>query len=193
MTLRLDASTRAQLAELKRAEREIKKPLKDAQRHERREQRKSREADRVKFEKRPFPGAEKPTRPKVDDGSGYMGWLHDGLHCIACLVLHEAQPRCSVMEAAHQKLQLADRGFHKRAGRRGPHWTCVPLCRLHHRDGPLRCDPAQSKFWSIIGLEPERLADFIEALNAAYRGGSPGNPIIHSFAELALRNRARAA
>lgn len=189
--LQKDAETRAREAALKAQLREVQKPFKDAQRAER----KVREAERKAFNKRAFPGgAEKPKREKVDDGSSYMAWLHDGLSCIGCLVMGETLPRSlNGIEAAHQKLQLANRGFHKRAGRRGPHWTCVPLCRLHHRDGPLCCDPAQSKFWSILGLAPEELADFIEALNAAYRGGAPGNPIIHRFAHLAARNRVRAA
>jgi hypothetical protein len=133
----------------------------------------------------------RPKQPVVDDGSAYMSWLHHDIPCIACLKLGrlhlvaDGQVAPNRIEAAHQKLQLADRGFHKRAGRRGPHWTCVPLCAGHHREGPLCCDPAQAKFWAIVGFEPETLADFIEALNAAFRDGMPGAGVVQRFAAMA--------
>lgn len=123
----------------------------------------------------------------TDDGSDYMAWLHSDISCVACLVLGRHPTAASVKEAAHQKLQLHDRGFHRRAGRRGPHWTCVCLCAGHHRIGPICCDPAQSKFWGLVGFEPEQVADFIEAMNAAYRDGEPGEAVVRRFAAMARK------
>jgi hypothetical protein len=148
--------------------------------------RRRRSTDRKKADGPKLAG--RPKQPVEDDGSDYMAWLHHDIPCIVCVKLgRTSRPRYTGgdIEAAHQKLQLADRGFHRRAGRRGPHWTCVPLCAGHHRIGPLRCDPAQAKFWAIVGFEPETLADFIEALNAAFRDGMPGAGVVQRFAAMA--------
>lgn len=133
--------------------------------------------------------AARPSQTVEDDGSAYIAWLHHDIPCIACLVLGlrplDADGRPHRIEAAHQKLQLAGRGYHKRAGRRGSHWTCVPLCAGHHRIGPICCDPAQAKFWALLNVGPEHLADFIEALNAAFRADAPGTDVVRRFAQIA--------
>lgn len=116
---------------------------------------------------------------------GYMAWLHDGLSCIGCLVLGRAPLACNPIEAAHQKLQLADRGLHRKLGVRSDDRLCVPLCAYHHRLGPLCCDPAQGKFWSILGLTTEAVADFCLGLHAAYSEGRPGEPVVQAFAHMA--------
>lgn len=145
---------------------------------ERKAKRKDRGA-RVKHERA------KPPQKSTEDAD-YMAWLHEGLPCIACLVLG---PGGGPIEAAHQKLQRADRGWHRRAGRRGPHRTCVPLCRSHHHEGPVCCDPAQAKFWELIGLGVDGAIDFAEALYGAFASGGDGLPIIQEFAATAASQR----
>ena len=120
----------------------------------------------------------RPAKPPIDDGTDYMAWLHRDIPCIACLILGPTGTR---IEAAHQKLQLAERGFTRALGRRGSHFTCVPLCAAHHRTGSPCCDPAQAKFWAILGFTPEGLADFIEALIAAYREDAPGADVVRQY------------
>lgn len=122
-----------------------------------------------------------PKREPADDGAAFMAWLHHDLSCIACLRLGRA-PRDTGIEAAHQKLNRADRGWHKRAGRRGPHRQTVPLCAYHHRTGTPCCDPAQAKFWAILGFSVDDAIDFNEALNAAFDEGRPGEPVVREFA-----------
>lgn len=138
------------------------------------------------------PKLEARKREPVDDGgSAYMAWLHVDIPCLACLVVGKGsrQRYAGRIEAAHQKLQVADRGWHRRAGRRGPHWTCVPLCAGHHRIGPLCCDPAQTKFWSIIGLAVEQVVDFAEELNEAFRKDASGAAVVRRYASIAAAQR----
>lgn len=119
---------------------------------------------------------------------GYLSWLHEDLPCIACLVLGDVAG--GSIEAAHQKINAASRGLQKRAGVRPDDWQTVPLCTTHHRTGPLCCDPAQAKFWAIVGLTPEETADFCRALHDAYRDERDGRVVIRDFASLAAGNRA---
>lgn len=135
------------------------------------------------------PKLARPKRPAADDGSAFMSWVHHDMQCIACLILGRA-PRDTDIEAAHQKLNRADRGWHKRAGRRGPHWQVIPLCAFHHRSGAPCCDPAQAKFWATCGLEVDDVIDLNEALIAAFKAGAPGQPVIARFAGLAAERRA---
>lgn len=122
--------------------------------------------------------------------TGYLSWLHEDLPCIACLVLGEILPQSlNAIEAAHQKINAPGR-VQKRLGVRPDDVWTLPLCRLHHREGPLCCDPAQAKFWSIIGLTPDETADFCLALYAAYQEERDGRAVVHDFASLAAANRA---
>jgi hypothetical protein len=124
--------------------------------------------------------AARKRQPADDGGAAYMAWLHHDIPCIACLILgRSAHPK---IEAAHQKLQMADRGWNRTAGRRGPHRTCVALCAGHHRLGKPCCDPAQTKFWALLGFTVERVIDFVEALNAAFDSDLPGAPVVREFA-----------
>lgn len=132
-------------------------------------------------------------RPKATFGRerdvGFLIWLHEDLPCIACCLLGETN---TPIEAAHQKIQAASRGVHKRLGVRPSDMWCVPLCRSHHREGPLCCDPAQTKFWLIVGLEPEQVADFCMDLYRAYEQERDGSVIVRDFASLAAGQRAAA-
>lgn len=117
----------------------------------------------------------------------YMAWLHAGLPCIACLRFGTTG---SDIEAAHQKLNAPDRGLFKKLGVRPDDVFTLPLCARHHRLGPLCCDPAQAKFWAIVGLDPNDVADLCFALHAAFKAGQAGAPIIHQFAAVAAQARA---
>lgn len=146
------------------------------------------------FSARPFPKREKATHGRERD-TGYLSWLHQDLPCVACLVLgRTSRPRYTgaTIEAAHQKLNVASRGVNKRLGVRPSDMWCVPLCRGHHREGPLCCDPAQTKFWRIVGLEPEDVADFCMALYRAYEQERDGAVVVRDFASLAAGNRVAA-
>lgn len=131
-------------------------------------------------------GRAKPKHGRERDAA-YMGWLHEGLECIACLRFgHTGSP----IEAAHQKVQAADKGLYRKLGVRPDDWLCLPLCATHHRLGPLCCDPAQGKFWSIVGLSADDVADFCAALHRAFQDGQPGAPIITRFAAQAAQGKA---
>lgn len=128
------------------------------------------------------------TKVRRDRDEDYLGWLHEGLPCIGCLVVGPSSS-ASVIEAAHQKINAPSRGVFKRLGVRPSDWLCLPLCAGHHRLDPTCCDPAQAKFWAILGLTPDQLADFIQALNGAFRAGLAGAPVVHRFGDLAARGR----
>ena len=118
---------------------------------------------------------------------GFLSWLHDGVPCIACLRFGATG---TPIEAAHQKIQAAEKGLHRKYGVRPDDWQCVPLCASHHRLGPLCCDPAQAKFWAIVGLEPAAVADFCAEIFAAYQASDPGAPVVRRYADIASRARA---
>ncbi|PZQ59255.1 MAG: hypothetical protein DI570_16475 [Phenylobacterium zucineum] len=131
-------------------------------------------------------------KARRDFDADYVGWLHEDLPCIACVLFGPPETPGRI-EAAHQKLNAPSRGVNKRLGVRPSDLWCVPLCTSHHREGPLRCDPAQAKFWDVIGLEPEQVADFCIALHRAFEAEADGAPVIHEFASLAASQRLEAA
>jgi hypothetical protein len=149
------------------------------------------------FSARPFPKRAKAAHGRERDAS-YLTWLHQDLPCLACNVLGtlrlvvDGQIGSNPIEAAHQKLNVASRGVQKRLGVRPSDLWCVPLCAGHHRLSPLCCDPAQTKFWAVIGLTPEEVADFCLALYRAYEQESDGAVVIRDFASLAAGNRVAA-
>lgn len=174
----MDQEVRRRLSAIKAEERALKRPFKEAQRKQRR-------ADRRDREKR-------TGRALRDRDETFIGWLHEGLPCIACL-LFGPPADAGRIEAAHQKINAPSRGLQKRLGVRPSDMWCVPLCESHHRVGPLCCDPAQAKFWGIVGLTPEQVADLCAALYRAFEGEEDGAPIIRDFASLAAAQRMEAA
>lgn len=128
----------------------------------------------------------KPKHGRQRD-EAFLSWLHDGLPCIACIRFGATGAK---IEAAHQKIQAADKGLHRKMGVRADDWQCVPLCVTHHRLGPLCCDPAQGKFWAIVGLAASDVADLCAELHAAFKAGAPGQPIIARFAAMAAQQKA---
>jgi len=125
-----------------------------------------------------------PAKPKATHGRerdpAYLAWLHEGLSCIACLILGPTGTR---IEAAHQKLNCADRGWHKKLGIRPTDaGRTLPLCRSHHREGPVCCDPAQAKFWALVGLSVEQVIDLCGDLYGAFPDAAAGEAVIRRYA-----------
>lgn len=139
--------------------------------------RKARKADRQTFSSRPFPAKVKPRHGRERDAA-YLSWLHD-LPCLACMIMGSAPREHAHIEAAHQKAQDADRGWHKKAGVRPSDDRTCPLCAWHHRIGPTCCDPAQAKFWALVGVD---VIDFCRALYAAFKAGEDGAAVVRQFA-----------
>jgi hypothetical protein len=143
------------------------------------------------FSARPFPKREKATHGRERD-VGYLAWLHQDLPCVACLVLGPAPADSDHIEASHQKINAASRGVFKRLGVRPSDWLCLPICKGHHRTSTPCCDPAQARFWCVVGLGPEEVADFCKALYRAYEQESDGAQVVRDFASLATGNRVAA-
>ena len=131
------------------------------------------------------PTGEGQRDPRQTDAA-YLAWLHVDTDCIACLI--EGRPAfgggsAEVIEAAHQKLAIASRGW--REGGLGPRIhdaRCAPLCAWHHRLAPNSCDTGgQRKFWDRLGLG-DGVADFCADLKAAFDQGRPAMPVIVQWA-----------
>lgn len=137
------------------------------------------------------PEGEGQRNPRQLDAA-YVSWLHVDVACIACLIEGPApNPHGlqSTIEAAHQNLAIAAKGWRERGGGKRIHDArCVPLCTLHHTGLPNACDNGQRKFWDRLGLR-DAVADFASELVAAFRDGSPAMPIIRKFAALGLSSR----
>ena len=179
--MRMGEAERRRLRALEAEKRAITKPHRDAAR-------KARKVDQRAREKR-------SGKARRDLDETFLGWLREGPPCIACLVLGPARIFGTVLshnpiEAAHQKLNAPSRGLQKRLGVRPSDFWCVPLCASHHRLHPPCCDPAQAKFWALVGLEPEQVADFCIALYGAFEQEADGAVIVREFAALAAGQRA---
>ena len=129
--------------------------------------------------------------PRQEDAA-YLAWLHVDTDCIACMI--EGRPAFGgggshVIEAAHQKLAIASRGW--REGGLGPRIhdaRCVPLCAWHHRLAPNSCDSGgQRKFWDRLGLG-DRIADLCADLYAAFKADAPAMAVLRRFAAMAKAN-----
>lgn len=124
--------------------------------------------------------------------AGFLAWLHENLPCIGCLVEGPGPVEFANIEAAHQKVAIAAKGWSK--GGLGPRVhdlgrTC-PLCAWHHTLAVNACDKGQRQFWDRLGLGDE-VADFCRDLANAYKAGRPGRPVVTSFAAAAIANRAQ--
>jgi len=130
------------------------------------------------------PEAKGQRDPREHDAA-FLSWLHVDTDCIACLI--EGRPANrhglqNAIEAAHQNMAIAAKGWRERGGGKRIHDArCVPLCTLHHTGLPNACDNGQRKFWDRLGLG-DAVADFCAALHAAFRSGHPAMPIIRDFA-----------
>lgn len=130
--------------------------------------------------------------PRQKDAA-FLSWLHVETDCIACLI--EGRPAfggggAEMIEAAHQKLAVASRGW--REGGLGPRIhdaRCVPLCAWHHRLAPNSCDTGgQRKFWDRLGLG-DRIADFCADLFAAFKADKPAIEVIRLYADSTGKGR----
>ncbi|ASE38442.1 hypothetical protein [Brevundimonas vesicularis] len=130
------------------------------------------------------PEAKGQRDPRQVDAA-YLAWLHVDTDCIACLIEgrpHNPHGLQSTIEAAHQNLAIASKGWRERGGGKRIHDArCVPLCTLHHTGLPNACDNGQRKFWDRLGLG-DAVADFCRDLHAAFTADEPALPIIHRYA-----------
>lgn len=116
----------------------------------------------------------------------FVSWLHVDLPCIGCLIEGPGPVGYANIEAAHQKMSIAVKGWGKAGlGPRTHDHRCVPLCAWHHRVARNSCDTGgQAKFWSRLGVG-EDVADFCAALFQAFQNGAAGRPIVLAFAAAA--------
>lgn len=115
--------------------------------------------------------------------AAFMSWLHVDLPCIGCLIEGPGPVGFATIEAAHQKMSIAAKGWAK-AGL-GPRTHDVgrvcPLCTWHHRLARNSCDTGgQAKFWARMGLFDD-VADFCRDLYAAFKADEPGREVVLAY------------
>lgn len=129
--------------------------------------------------------------PRQKDAA-FLSWLHVDTACIACLIEGEpANPHglANAIEAAHQNLAIAGKGWRERGGGKRIHDArCVPLCTLHHTGLPNACDNGQRKFWVRLGLG-DRIADLCADLFAAFKADKPAIEVIRLYADSTGKGR----
>jgi hypothetical protein len=102
-----------------------------------------------------------PKRLAGFDDPKYLAWIRS-LKCVCCKL--EDRTQLLRTEAHH----AGDHGFAQRA----PDSTCVPLCGMHHRLGPLSAHRLGRKFWDVWKLDRDEL---IAALNERYAASNLGS------------------
>lgn len=181
MTLTLTAEARAIIAEADRLKKAARKPAKLADKLERRDRRKAL-AESTAANKRD---------PRQHD-AGFMSWLHADLPCIGCLIEGPGPVGYATIEAAHQKISIAAKGWKKAGlGPRTHDARCCPLCAWHHRISRNSCDVGgQANFWARMGIGDD-VADFCAELLHAYRTHDDGAEVVRSWAAAGLSGRAK--
>jgi hypothetical protein len=113
----------------------------------------------------------------------FVSWLHEDLPCIGCLIEGPGPVGYATIEAAHQKMSIADKGWGKAGlGPRTHDHRCVPLCSWHHRLAANSCDTGgQKKFWARLGIFDD-VADFCRDLFDAFKQGNAGRAVVLAFA-----------
>lgn len=120
--------------------------------------------------------------PRQKD-AGFLSWLHEDVPCIGCIVEGPGPVGYATIEAAHQKVAIAAKGWTKGGlGPRTHDHRCVPLCAWHHRIARNSCDVGgQAKFWARLGVFDD-VADLCRDLFAAFKADEPGRPIVLAYA-----------
>lgn len=119
--------------------------------------------------------------PRQHD-AGFLAWLHVDLPCIGCLIEGPGPVGFATIEACHQKLAIAAKGWAKSGlGPRTHDHKCAPLCQWHHTIAANACDKGQRQFWDRLGLG-DHVADFCADLFHAYRTHEDGASVVRSWA-----------
>lgn len=173
--IRLPAEERAKLRQLDADKRALLRPVKNAERQQRRADRQAREPRQQRI----VHDTGKQTRGRVLD-KGYLSWLRR-LPCIAGLVASGCD---GPVEAAHLRYADAQRGRPNPGLSTKPSDRfATPLCAHHHRgDQHTRSERA---FWADLHIEP---GDLTAELYAAYQAGADGLPVLLRFASDARSN-----
>lgn len=178
MTLNLTAEQRAIVAQAKAITKGSQAERNRAARAERKERRKQL-AESAAPNKRD---------PRQLD-AGFLAWLHVDLPCIGCLIEGPGPVGYGEIEACHQKLSIAAKGWAKAGlGPRTHDHRCVPLCQWHHTIAANACDKGQRQFWDRLGLGDD-VATFCAELYSAYRCHEYGEPIIRAWAGVGKAGR----
>lgn len=180
MTLSYTAEQRAKIAEAEQIKRAVAKPLKAANRLEK----KARQKALIQSE------APNKRDPRQVD-AGFMSWLHVDLPCIGCLIEGPGPVGYATIEAAHLKMSIHAKGWKKAGlGPRTHDARCAPLCQWHHRISRNSCDVGgQANFWARMGLGDD-VADFCAELFHAYRTHDDGAVVVRAWAAAGLSGRA---
>lgn len=139
---------------------------------------------------RVMPTAAGQREPRARDDR-YLAFLRQ-LPCVACLIEGPPLPGARTnMEAAHQKLAIASRGWKEGGGGVRTHdHRCVGLCRWHHQDAPNACDKAQRKFWDRLNIG-DAVADLCQALRRAFPNHEAAVQVLRDFAAGARNGASR--
>jgi hypothetical protein len=139
--------------------------------------------DRVEH-RRAVPVAKGQREPRLRDPA-FLQWLRR-LPCIACeteLRLPSMRWDCGRVQAAHQKLAIASKGW--REGGLGPRvddQRACPICEWHHLLAPDACDKGQRAFWRRLFGDEAVVADLCADLFAAFKANADGAEVIRAFA-----------
>jgi hypothetical protein len=146
-------------------------------------QRKERKAQAIAHIKAVTASSAPGKRQPRERDSQFMSWLHQDIPCIACLIEGQGPSEARHIEAAHQKLAIAAKGWSN--GGLGPRVSdarCVALCAWHHRLAPNSCDTGgQRKFWDRLGIG-DNVADLCRSLHATFLAGGDGAAVVYRFA-----------
>jgi len=151
MTLRLDATTRAQVRALDAAKRAALRPAKEQARQERKAERKAQPKREARTARTVDPV--KRARGRVLEPA-YLAFLRRQSCCVGPHLRDGCEGRT---DPAHLRFSDAAAGRRNPGpGRKSDDRWCVPLCRKHHDAQHARGN--ERAWWASVGLDPNELA-----------------------------------
>lgn len=119
-------------------------------------------------------------REPSEKNPSYLRWLHDRIPCIACRI-ESGGSHNTRLEACHQHMDIASKGWVAQRGKKVSDQKCVILCGWHHRLAPDACDVNQRAFWDRLGIG-DGIADLCNDLFEAFQRGEDGAAVIRRWA-----------